>query len=437
MTGNSYSGLNVFITVGGKLFTPDDLEAFEIHIIDSDEGDNEVEIHCHDNDYKIADSSLFRVGNILSIKWGYTTTGEFSQERTGYVIMKPATNYTKDGTISVIKALTKSASLAARKPQKSYGKTSVKTIVKDIADRSAMTLYIEGGNENLDGFSQGSWSDRQVLRTLADRFGYQVSYSSETITFTKRKFSDSPRLLLTFGKGEDSNVLTAHLNVDAHKQGADVAALVRTFDPKSKTASTGDNTNNEQELAIYAGTGTSWLAKKNPESKPTIAPPGMSVTSVVSKLAAWTPNARDSVQSPTGGLTDASPSDVRALLSSPDTVAGNSAAHAASLNLRKQKKHGELTIDTVGIPEAHARMIVEVQGLSKRDSGLWYVIKVHHKIAVKHGYDSTFELNRHGTNAGGGPKVKATVNQQKAGGDTGQQEKAVSVSADSGKKWVK
>lgn len=440
MTGNSYSGVDIFITVGGKLFKPEELDLFQVDIIDSDEGDNQVELHCVDNDFKIADSALFRVGSILSVKWGYTTTGEFSAERSGYVILKPATNYTKDGVISIIKAKTKSATLAARRPQKSYGKTTLRTIVQEIAQRNNLELKLEGGNENLDGFSQGNWSDRQTLRTLADRFGYQVSFSSETITFAPRDFSETPKLTLLFGQGEDSNVITAHLNVDSHSNmGGATNAQITSFDPKKKESKTEDAGKPKQELAVFAGNGSSWTTKGDPDAKPaTSAPSWASPLGTPSAgPSAWMPNWA-TPQSPTGGLTDAAPAEVRALMSTPDTMEGNSQAHATSLNLRQQKKHAELTVDTVGIPAAHARMIVEVKGLAKRDSGLYYVAKVHHKLKIKSAYECSFELNRHGTNAGGGPKTKAPVNQQSASdGHDGQvKKKTVAVSAATGQTGV-
>lgn len=441
MTGNKYSGVDVFITVGGKLFTREDLGIFQVNIVDSDEGDNEVELHCMDNDFNIADSALFRVGSVMSIKWGYTTTGEFSTERTGYVIMKPATSYGKDGTISVIKAKTKSATLASRRPQKTYGKTTVKTIVTEIAKRNSLKLELEGGNENLDGFSQANWSDRQVLRVLADRFGYQVSFSSETITFTPRKYGDTPKLSLVFSRGEEGNVISGHLNIDSHSSlGAASGASITSFDPKKKQASVEKAETPKQELAVFAVDGASWMTKSGGDAKTDPSIPGTSspigsISGVLNATKGLTNNWA-TPQTPTSGLSDAIPEDVRALLSTPDTIAGNSLAHATSLNLRHQKKQAELNLDTVGIPQAHARMIVEVSGLSKRDSGLYYVAKVHHKIKFKGGYECTFDLNRHGTNAGGGPKVSAPVNRQKAN-DGANGVKKVEVSAISGQTAIR
>lgn len=435
MTINSYSGLEVFVSVGGRLFKPEDLGMISVDIIDSDEGDNEVEIQCLDNDFRIADSSLFRIGQLLSVKWGYTTTGEFSEERTGYVILKPSTDYTKDGVISKIKAKTKSATLASRRPQRNYGKTSLRSIVQEIATRNGLELKLEGGTETLDGFSQGAWSDRQTLRTLADRFGYQVSYESNTINFSPRDFSATPKLTLRYAMGEAGNVLDAHLRVDDHSNaGAATGTQVATHDPKTKTGNKQDAGKPKQELAIFAGTGAAWTQKALGDTKTessTSKVPGVNATGIVGKLA----GVMKIPQSPTGGVSDAAPKDVMALLSSPDTIAGNSAAHATSLTLRHQKKHGELSLDTPGIPHAKARMIVSVEGLAKRDSGLYYVAKVHHKIKIKSYYETSFELNRHGTNAGGGPKTQAPVNTQKAADEASKPKTVLDVSAVNGSNW--
>jgi len=419
MTVNSYSGVEVFVTIGGKLFKSEDLNMFQVDIIDKDEGDNEVDIHCYDSDFAISDSTLFRVGAVLSIKWGYSTTGIFSGERTGYVLMKSSTEYDKHGIISVIHATTKSATLAARRPQKNYGQTTLATIVKEVAKRNNLMLSLKGGTESLDGFSQGNWSDRQMLRVLADRFGYQVSYSSETITFAPRDFSATPALTLVFGQGEDSTIISAKMEVDVHSNlGAATSTIIKTVDPGSKLVSCHASGNPAQELNVYAGDGHDWVANA-------VQPLIDKATVVVTQSMP---------QSPTGGLPDNLPPDIQAILSSPDFAGINADLQASSINQREQKKHADLTVDSVGIPSALARMVVEVKGVSKRDSGLYYISEVHHAIKVKGTYECKFKLNRHGTNAGGGAKVKAPVNMQSSH-DSSLKPISASVSATTGQLW--
>ena len=432
---NTYSGLEVFVTVGGKVFLPQDLGLFEMDVIDIDEGDNEVDLHCNDNFFKIADSVLFSVGNLLSIQWGYTATSNMSQQRSGYVIMKSSTEYDKGGIVSIIHAKTLSSVLAGRRPQKNYGPNiTLGSIVTDIANRSGLTLNLTGGSEILSGFSQGNWSDRQCLRVLADRLGYQASFSSTTLTFAPRSFSDTPGLSLVFGKGEDSTIIRASVKVNVHAQlGAATNVQITSLDPNLKTVSCHQATPPVQELAVYAGDGSTSIVTQNPDSKPPV--PKSPVGTLLSSVLPWQPNAGSTTQSPTGGNIGVPPPDVLMAMSSPEASDVNALLHATSLNQRQQKKQADLEVDTVGQPLAHARMIVDVQGLSKRDSGLYYVTKVHHKIVVKSTYICVFDLNRHGNNAGG-PKVKAPVNMQSChGSQASTTPKKVVVSADTGQTY--
>lgn len=418
---NGFSGLNVFITVGGRLFKPEELDLLKLDVTDADEGDSDVELQCSDDDFKIADAGLFRVGQIMSVKFGYVN-GEMSADRTGYVIMKPATSYAKDGVLSTIKASTKSATLAARRPQKNYGPTSLRNILSEVARRNGLKLEIEGGNEQLKGFSQGNWSDRQTCRVLADRFGYQCTFSSETIVFAPRNYNATPTLELVFGNGEEANILSADLNVDAKKEDNTTQAI--NVNPSSKSTKTVTAGEASKALAISAENGHSWETKVSHEQ--VVLPPTTSQNQGVSTMGFPLGN---SVQSALDST------DLKTLLSTPDTVEGNMLAHATAEKLTKQKKKGELTVTCVGIPAARARILVHVKGLAKRDSGNWYVSSVTHSIGKSDGYTTSFELNRHGANTQGGDKTKSPLNSQlpQKNGDGTKQ--VVAVSAESGSTW--
>lgn len=409
-----FSGLSVFITIAGTLFKPEDLGLLQLDVTDADEGDNSVELHCVDNSFKIADSSIFRVGQQLSVKFGYTR-GEMSLERSGYVLMKPSTNYAKDGVLSKVHASTKSATLGVRRPQKAYGPTALKAIVHDIATRNGLKLEITGGNERMPAFSQGTWSDRQTLRTLADRFNYQVSYTSDTITFAPRDYSLVPKLELIYGQGEDSNIIHADLEVNAKQE--DSTTHITSVDPASKKVKTETSGEAQKSLAVSAEDGHTWTAQDTNH------------LSTAARQAPSTPFPQVSSNTPAPGISG-SPSDIMTLLSTPDTVEGNMQAHATSDKLKKQKKKGELTIVTQGMPSAKARMLVHVKGLAKRDSGNWYVSSVTHNISKHDGYTTKFELNRHGNNTKGGQKTKPPLNNQLP--SSSQTKQVVAVSAESG-----
>lgn len=407
---NNLPGLQVFITIDSTTLTSADLSITELSVEDSDEGDNEISISFEDNDFSIADSPLFVVGKKLSVKWGFIG-GEMSQLRSG-ILMKPSVSYTSEGTTTKVIAKTKSATLAARRPRKTYGKTSIKTIVQEIADRSGLTLDIKGGGETVGAFAHANWSDRQVLRVLADRFGYQVSYSGDTVTFAPRDYGATPTIELVFGQGEGSNIHEAHLNVDASKTLGDALTQATAVDSAKKTVVKAKSDPDSQTLAISAEDGHAWLTG-------TVLQPA---TSLLNK-----------VQGNIAAEQDKAVDDVISHLSIPDSDPQLAKLMATAEKTKKQKKKGELSINSLGMPSATSRKVVTVKGLAKRDSGNWYVISVTHKMG-QDGYECEWELGRHGNNTRKAPtKNKEPLNKQSADKKTDPTKKVIAISGETGK----
>lgn len=405
-------GLQVFVTIDNTTITSADTDMIEMSVEDSDEGDNDITISFQDNDYAIADSTLFVVGKKMTVKWGYIN-GDMSQARSG-ILMKPEVEYTETGVVTKVTAKTKSATLATRRPQKTYGKTSIGSIVQEIASRSGLTLDMTGGSETVNAFSHANWSDRQVLRVLADRFGYQVSYSSDTITFAPRDYGAAPALELVYGQGENSSIHEAHLNVDASKTLGDSLTKAVSLDPSNKKTVVAQSQNAPQTLAISAEDGGSWLA-----SSPVLKP----ATSLINTLNAKVTSVMDS---------DAQAAqDVLSHISTPDPL--NAQLLATAEKIKKQKKKGELSVTSIGIVTAASRKIVTVKGLAKRDSGNWYTISVTHKISEE-GYACEFEFGRHGNNTRK-PPVKNTepLNKQTGGNNQDPTKKIIAINATTGK----
>lgn len=411
---NPYSALQVFVTIANQLYTATDLNIISMKVTDDDEGDNEIELTMPDNSYVIADSLLFNVGQLMSMKWGFVGGGT-SDERKDYVIMKPSTTYDADGVVSTFTATTKSTTLAAKHPQKVYGATSVKSIISEIANRNSLTLSITGGDERVAGFAHGTWSDRQVIRVLADRFGYQASFSSDTITFAPRDYGATPSIELNFRIGGGSTILTAELSVDAAKSLGDAQTTAVGVDPSSKTVKQGTSQDAPKTLAISAEDGHSWASQSS--SVPSAVSSNSSV--VVLNPLTSTPLAQTMTE------------NIERVFSSPDVQ--NLQSTATGENLKKQKKKGELTITSEGFLKARSRMIVHVSGLAKRDSGNWYVVSVVHKID-ENGYTCEWELARHGNNSKGGEKNTEPLNNLKPPSNPGDATKTVvAIDAETGK----
>ncbi len=390
-----FSGINVFVNIAGTDYLPADLNIIKMIVTDTDEGDSTIELVCEDNKYIIADSSTIKVGALMSIKWGYTQ-GRQSQQRTDYVLMKPSVSYSKEGVTVTLKAYTKSATLAARQSQKVYGPTTVSQIVNDIASRNGLTLNLTGGQEAINGWSMANWTDRQTLRVLADRFGYQVTFSSDTITFAPIDYGAAPQIALVYNQGERGNIISAELSVDARHAMGDSATVAAAVNPITKTVQQATAQEAQKTVAISAEDGHTWLPQVN------------------ATMGSMTPQAFSTLiqppvfEVPKNSLTP--PPDVTMHITTPDF--SNLSAVATGEKLKKQKTKGELTIVSNGFVTATARLIVNVIGLAHRDSGNWYVQEVIHEIDHAEGYVNHWSLSRHGNNTHGGEKNKPPLNNQ-------------------------
>lgn len=404
----TFSGVNVFINIAGQDYLPLQIGLIRMEVTDTDEGDSEIVLTCTDETFQLIDSPTIKVGALVSVKWGYAG-GPQSLERANYVLMKPSARYGEGGVEVTLKAYTKSATLAARRPRKVYGATSVRQVVSEIANRNGLSLTIKGGNEQLPTFSMGSWTDRQTLRILADRYGYQVSYGSDSIVFAPVDYGTAPAIKLVYGQGERSNILSADLSVDAHKSHGDSATTATAVDPTKKTVTKAVAKEAEKTVAISAEDGHSWLT-----------------SATQSFLSSST------VQEVSTKAASVLPADISQFISTPDV--NNVEAVATGEMLKKQKKKGELTIESIGIAQATCRQIVNVAGLAKRDSGNWYVQTVTHSIDTDSGYRCHWELSRHGNNTRTGEPNKPPLNKQTPPGKPADTTVAkVAIDAETGK----
>lgn len=415
------SGLAIYITAGNRTYTMEDLNAFRVTITDSEEGDSTIELQCNDEDYLVTDNMLFQVGESLGVRWGYTLNNEMSKERSGYVVVKPSTTYGEDGTLAVIKATTTSLLMSARRPQKSYGKTSLKAIIQDIATRNKLELEITGGTESVPGFSQGNWDDRQTVRVLADRYGYVATYNGTTLNFAQRDFSLKPASVFYYKQGEQSNIISAQVQQDhAKDMGAGETSTKTKSNPDEKTTNKVEVKNVKQvDLAASIPSSHVTSAQVPKFGTSVEAVPPQATTGTPGGLTGVLAGMGSKVMSTNGGgpgkQWDAS--DIRMISSQPPTMDAISKSHATAGALNAKTRKADMSIVVEGEPSLTAKQIIEVIGLSKRDSGKWYVIKVTHRLDLSSGYTCDMELARTGHNLKGSGQAAGNVNDKDGGGD--------------------
>lgn len=393
---NVFDAIDIQLVINGRLYKPEDIGLFRMLLAFEDDGDSGLELHCTDMDYTITDSIDFQPGQVISVKWGYKLSKDYSEEYSGFVIQKPSTEYGEDGVVATIKAYTKSGLLAASRPQKTYNNRKLADIVKDVASRVQMKVEWStgAGQEIVPAISHSTWSDRQLLSVLADRYGYQVSYVADTIVFDRITYAETPVHRLVYSKGEDSNIKSATVSMDAKKDAG--TAMANSFSSETNTPTVEEGKEPETALAISAVDGFEAAFTKTVGQQPVNAP-AVSSPSMLDKFAT-------SVAGLSGGpgnpLAAAAPSEFRQLLSMPDTTQAISSSQASAFKFNTSKKKCGLELDCVGMPALKIRQLVEVVGLSKRDSGNWYVSKAVHEFVKSSGYTTSCECNRSRSNLG-------------------------------------
>ena len=436
---SAFDALDIQLVIGGRLYKPDDIGLFRLLIAFEEDGDCGVELHCVDNDYSVADSVDFQPGNLLAIRWGYRLSQDYSDNATHFVIQKPSTDYGEDGVVSIVKAYTKSGLLSAMRPQKVYNSRTLGDIVKDVAGRAQMDVLWNSagaGQEVVPSISHSTWSDRQLLSVLADRYGYQVSYQGNTIVFDRITYSETPVHSLLYRKGEDSIIRSANVSMDAKKNAG--ATMATSFDPKTKESKTVEGKEAAVSLAVSAIDGLQAFVApalgQTPANAATASSPGSSgLMQGMAKLMGVPamPNIPDPLAAPEA-------KNLRTLLSQPDVSEAISQSNANAFKFNTAKKKCGLELHCAGLPWAKVRQLVQVTGLAKRDSGNWYVSKVSHDISRSDGAITSLECNRNRTNAGNtkGGSAAGTVNKKTAAESTDNKKEVLTVNAQHGEQQV-
>ena len=434
---NAFDSIDVQLVINGHIYQPSDIGLFRLLVVFEEDGDSGVELHCVDNEYRIADSVDFQPGQVLSLRWGYRMSKVYSKTYSGFVIQKPSTDYGEDGVVSVVKAYTKSGILAASRPQKVYNNKKLGDVVKDVASRANMEVVWStpgAGQEIVSALSQATRSDRELLRMLSDWYGYQVSYVGNQIIFDKITYSETPSKLLKYSKGEDSVIRSANVSNDAKKDAGGVAGA--SFDPVQKVKKIADDKKAEEalQLAISGLTGEQAVVPIRDAGATPVNEPPLGAQSEAQKMLA---GAVTGILGNQDLGADLSGNSIRTIMSQPDLMGTISESEAAALKFNTSKKKCGLELECVGLPDLEIRQLVQVEGLAKRDNGNWYVSKTLHEIDQGSGYSTRVECNRSHTNVGSGLGTDSKkVNTKKASDDPAAKvEPQMGVAAVNGNRW--
>ncbi len=364
---------------GKKQSDPLDLEGRVISFtFDDDEKKADKGTLLLDNyDLLLFDERNVVPGTILDFTWGYN--GLFSQRQT--LVVKTI----KGGMQMSVSAESKKQLINREHNNRVFENVTYGDIADEIATEGGFRgdqIFIDITEPRFEIVVQARMTDAQFLRHLANKIGFEWYIDADGFHFHERKVGQKPlRKFIWFNDPNQGDILTFSIE---EKTAAKVGRVtVKGRDPSKKTTHSNSSDNSSDKsgksaVEFVVVTGGAGL-KKVKANKPGTPSDNISTTDVMSSGAAT-------------------------------TAAGK--AIARGRQRRSAINTVKLTMTCVGDPTITAKSMIEVTGIGKSFSGLYYVEKIKHSITGS-GYLMTITAKRKGRNSGiGGVKAGGKVNKQ-------------------------
>jgi hypothetical protein len=227
-------------------------------------------------------------------------------------------------------------------------------------------------------FQQGRQSNLQFLYRLAEKNNYQLYIQNGILTFAPRKFDSKPIWSFTYyNNRKDATKEILDFNIDSFRVIDHVAVIeVKSWDSIKKKART--------------GTGSDSSTKRDTLGSKTVA-------------------------SIKGNLKSGQTMAAKKVLTSPEPNEKSVQNEAETHFKQSESNQLKATMTVIGNPDMLSGNIIDIQGISKRMSGSWYIKEANHSLAEGSGYVTTLKLIRGGVDGGAFPNKdkNASVNKKK------------------------
>ena len=302
-------------------------------------------------------------GTILDVTWGYN--GLFSQTQS--LVVKSL----KGGTTLTVNAESKKQLINLVQVNNVYEEVRYSDIAQDVAEKNGFRkdqIFIDDTEPVFETVTQARMTDAQFLRHLSNKIGFEWYVDADGFHFHDRKIDQEPlRKFIYYNDAAQGDIMSFSIEEKTNARVGKVTAKGR--DPNKKK-----NVNGESN------------AKTDKEKV------------VAVELIAVGPGA-------SGGLVKVEVAGTATQnTGASDTMATAAATEKAAAAIAKgrQRRSGinsvKLTMNCVGDPEVVAKAMIEVAGIGKSFSGLYYVEKVAHKISAS-GYTMQLTCKRKGRNS--------------------------------------
>jgi phage protein D len=296
---------------------------------------------------KWADDALFPLGAEVKIKAGFRaplpelTVGEVTGLEPEYPARGPL--------LLTVRGFDRLHRLRGGRKSRTFLKMSDSDIASQIARDWNLTPEVEATTVRYEHVFQRNQTDLEFLLLRARRIGYEVKVEGRSLIFRAPREDRAKQVALTYG--EELLEFSPRLSLAAQV----TEVLVQGWDPKRKEPVTG-----------RAGSGDERSRMGGQETGAALA------------------------QRIVGPVTLVAVDDSLSSLEEAEAL-----ARAALNSVAFELVTGEGTC--MGNPQIRAGIVVELRGLGRRFSGLYYVVGCAHAISARRGYSTTFTVRRSAT----------------------------------------
>lgn len=321
---------------------------------DSEKKTDQLKLTVDNWDLSNFDTPIWKKGNKVFVTWGYP--GQMAPQRM-CVIQK-----VEGSTTLTVTAQGGAVLMNKDEKSKTYENTPRSEIVHALAKEYGYgddQRFIEDTEEVYETVVQARATDAQFIKRLADAEGFEFFIDFDGFHWHSRKMGQKPLRLLQYYLPPDvGDILSFNVENDVFAKPGRVTTKGR--DPVKKQDVTGEADNGKTERDAL-----------NPTVE--IIDPATGVATFDTAVAS----------------TSTQPTT--------ETSAAQAKKEADGKYKRSVQTTVKLSLEMVGDPGIVAKSVLDIRGISKRLSGLYYVSQANHKIDSG-GYKLSLKLQTDGTN---------------------------------------
>lgn len=309
------------------------------------------------------DAPIWKTGNHVEVSWGYP--GNMSPVRQMKI------QSVKGSILLAVECLDEQVIMQKVQRVRAFERMSRSQVARQIAQEygySEALIHVEDTEEVLEQVTQARMTDAALLRDMAKREGFEFYVDFDGFHFHPRRLGEAPHRRFTYytdkGRG---NLLSWNLENDIFSAGKTGGVTVPVQDPKKKPR--------KQEVVATNAT---------QPARVTLAPNvGLGVFVAVKGGGISVHNSEDAAKS--AG---------HAILPSSEKTEASAKRKAAGTFAKAAMQAAELSLEVRGDPQMLAKRTIEVLGIGKTLSGLYYVKSCKHTIGD--GYKCSIKCKRDG-----------------------------------------